>query len=258
MFEGPLLAMVPGDATCTVLQEDTVHYCQYPSLIMFDSSTVNKLGLPDEKHGGMRAWIDAATKLSMVYVGSAVYPGRAINSIPARASAVTPLSGPVLSLSLSVRMNVLVVLEGQDDKVTGPIFRDIADIVRDGLRNLGHPTRVVYCANLVTDACFVSGERLIVLAAHNLANYVTLEGVLAVLERSLIPSDSSESPTNCSCRSPVRFSSQSSLYRGGRFSCVLPTIECRVNPLANAPLPNPLVFLAFSAPNDQFCTISST
>lgn len=202
--------MVPGDATCTEIQEiqkDIMPYCPYASLVMFDSRTVSELGLPSEKHGGMRAWIDAATKLSMIYVGGATYPGRAIDSVPMQASAITPMSGPVLPFSYSVRMNVLVVLEGQNDKTTGPIFRDIAGIVRDGLRNLGHPTRVVYCANLVTDACFVSGEQVIVLAPHNLANYVTLEGALVVLERKLIPSDASES--NCIFLSPMIIYGQS-------------------------------------------------
>lgn len=205
MFEGPLIAMVPGDVADTDLQEDITPYCQYPSLIMFDLGTVNELGLPNENHGGMRAWIDAARKLSMIYVGGATYPGRAIDSVPMEASAITPLSGP--ALPYSVRMNVLVVLDGHNDKTTGPTFRDIADIVRDGLRNLGYPSRVVYCANLATDACFVSGEQLIVLAAHNLANYITLEGALAVLERNLIPSDASE--PDCVYRSPVIFSHQS-------------------------------------------------
>ena len=203
MFEGPLIAMAPGDATCTESQEGIVPYCSYPSLVMFDSGTVSELGLPNEKHGGMGAWIDAATKMSMIYVAGATYPRRTIDSsVRMRASAITPLSGPVPS-SHSVRMNVLVVLEGRNDKITGPIFRDIADIVRDGLRNLGHPTRVVYCANLATDGCFASGEQLIVLAAHNLANYVTLEGALAVLETKLIPPNASE-PNCCDCPSLVR------------------------------------------------------
>lgn len=185
--------MVTGDDVCTELHEDIVHHYQTPSLIMFDSGTVNKLGLPSEKHGGTRAWIDAATKLSMVYVGRVLHPEGAINSVPMQRSATMPSTGPALPLPHSMRMNVLVVLEGHSDKMTGPIFQDIADIVRDGLRNLGHPTRVVYCANLATEACFVSGEQLIVLAAHNLANYVTLEGALAVPEMNLIPSDASES-----------------------------------------------------------------
>ena len=193
--------MVTGDATCTELHGDIGHHCHHPLLIMFDSSTVNKLGLPNEKHGGTRAWIDAARKMSMVYQGSALHPRGAINSVPKQRSVTAPLLGPAFPFSHSMRMNVLVVLEGHDDKVTGRIFQDIADIVRDGLRNLGHPTRVVYCANLATEACFVSGEQLIVLAAHNLANYVTLEGALAVLEMNLIPSDASES--DCVCYSTL-------------------------------------------------------
>lgn len=204
MFEGPLIAMVPGDATCTQLQEDIMPYCPYPPLVMFDSRTVSELGLPNEERGGMRAWIDAATNLSMIYVAGATHSGRTIDSnVRMRASAITPLSSPVPS-SRSVPMNVLVLLEGQNDKTTAPIFRDIADTVQDGLRNLGHPTRVVYCANLATDSCFVSGEQLIILAAHNLANYVTSEGALAVLEKKLIPSDASE--PDCVCVSPVRTS----------------------------------------------------
>ncbi|CAM9132717.1 unnamed protein product, partial [Scytosiphon promiscuus] len=86
------------------------------------------------------------------------------------------------------RFNILVVLEGPSDHTTALVFQDIAQIVRGGLQDLGHPARVVYCTNLVVDRCFVEGDRLIVLAPHNLASY-SLDGRSAVLELQLLPPD---------------------------------------------------------------------
>ncbi|CAN0235606.1 unnamed protein product, partial [Hapterophycus canaliculatus] len=70
------------------------------------------------------------------------------------------------------RFNIIVVVEGPSDHTTALVFHDIAQIVQGGLHNLGYPSRVVYCTNLVADRCFVEGERLIVLAPHNLASYI--------------------------------------------------------------------------------------
>lgn len=86
-------------------------------------------------------------------------------------------------------MDVLVVLEGQHDQTTAPVFRDIADTVQDGLHRLGHPSKMVYCTNLATDECAAEGEKVIVLAAHNLASYVTVDVKSAVLDRRLLPSE---------------------------------------------------------------------
>lgn len=86
------------------------------------------------------------------------------------------------------QFNVLVVLEGPSDHTTAVVFQDIAHTVQGGLHTLGYSSRVVYCANLVVDGCFVDGERLIVLAPHNLASY-DLDGRSAVLERQLLPPD---------------------------------------------------------------------
>lgn len=82
---------------------------------------------------------------------------------------------------------MLVVLEGPSDHTTGLVFRDIADTVQDGLQRLGHPSRIVYCTNIAVDNCFVEGGKLVVLAAHNLASFVTADGRSAVLEKKLLP-----------------------------------------------------------------------
>lgn len=93
--------------------------------------------------------------------------------------------------SSNLQFNILVVLEGSSDHTTALVFQDIAQIVRGGLHSLGYPSRVVYCANLVVDRCFVEGESLIVLAPHNLASY-DLGGRSAVLEKQLLPPDAGE------------------------------------------------------------------
>lgn len=82
---------------------------------------------------------------------------------------------------------MLVVLEGPSDHATALVFRDIADTVQDGLHRLGHPSRIVYCTNLAVDDCVVEGGKLIVLAAHNLASFVTADGRSAVLDMKLLP-----------------------------------------------------------------------
>lgn len=166
----------------------TQHLYQYPSLIVFDSETISRLELPSEKGGGMVTWIQAVGAQSMLYVGNQVY--QKVEGTIAEESRTISLKIPLLPTKHSVRFNILVVLQGQGDKNTGLMFSDIANIVHEGLRALGKLSRIVYCVNLATDACFLEGEQLIVLAAHNLAIYFTLEGALAVLEGNLLPPDS--------------------------------------------------------------------
>ncbi|CAN0396281.1 unnamed protein product [Ectocarpus sp. 8 AP-2014] len=92
-------------------------------------------------------------------------------------------------LSVQQRIDVVVVLEGPSDQTTALVFRDIAETVQDGLQNLGHPSTIVYCTNLVADHCFAKGGKFIILAPHNLASYFTGGGGLAVLEKQLLPPD---------------------------------------------------------------------
>lgn len=89
----------------------------------------------------------------------------------------------------NTRIDVLVVLEGPSDGVTAPTFRDIAETVQDGLHGLGHPSRIVYCANIAFDGCVAEGRKVIVLAAHNLAIFSTVGGESAVLKWKLLPPD---------------------------------------------------------------------
>lgn len=89
----------------------------------------------------------------------------------------------------NTRIDVLVVLEGPSDRTTGPTFRDIAETVQDGLHGLGHPSAIVYCAIIAFDGCIVEGAKVIVIAAHNLASFLTMEGESMVLERELLPPD---------------------------------------------------------------------
>lgn len=84
---------------------------------------------------------------------------------------------------------MLVVLEGPSDHVTAPTFRDIAETVQDGLHGLGHPSNIVYCKNIAFDGCLVEGGKVVVLAAHNLASFLTEDGEPAVLEWKLLPPD---------------------------------------------------------------------
>lgn len=84
------------------------------------------------------------------------------------------------------------MLEGPSDDKTASTFRDIAETVQDGLHGLGHPSRVVYCTNIAVDTCVDDGGKVIVLAAHNLASFLTAEGDSAVLKLELLPSDAGE------------------------------------------------------------------
>lgn len=106
------------------------------------------------------------------------------------------LSHPTIStqklLSAQIRIDLVVVPEGPSDQTTALVFRDIAETVQDGLHNLGHPSRIVYCTNLVTDHCFAKGGSFIILAPHNLASYFTGDGGLAVLEKQLLPPDAGD------------------------------------------------------------------
>lgn len=88
-----------------------------------------------------------------------------------------------------MRIDVLVVLEGPSDRVTAPTFRDIAETVQNGLHGLGHPSTIVYCANIAFDDCVAGGGKVIVLAAHNLASFSTMEGESVVLKWKLLPPD---------------------------------------------------------------------
>lgn len=106
------------------------------------------------------------------------------------------LSHPTTStqklLSVQQRIDVVVVPEGRSDQTTALVFCDIAETVQDGLQDLGHPSRIVYCTNLVTDHCFAKGGKFIILAPHNLASYFTGDGGLAVLEKQLLPPDAGD------------------------------------------------------------------
>ncbi|CAM9274393.1 unnamed protein product, partial [Discosporangium mesarthrocarpum] len=84
---------------------------------------------------------------------------------------------------------VLVILQGPEDKTTQPVFRDIAEVIDYGLRSLGLQSKIVYCRNLLTDQCFTEGNKIIVVAAHNLISFVTAEGQLAVLSHKVLPSN---------------------------------------------------------------------
>lgn len=171
-------------------------YCPHPSLIMFDTETVNRLGLPSENGDGIGTWIEAAMDLSKIYVGSRG-DFQEVDEY-SDISTITPLSGITFPPLNNTRIDVLVVLAGPIDTMTAPIFGDIANTVQDGLRTLGHPSRVIYCSNLATDGCFAQGQQLIVLAAHNLASYFTSEGALAVLEMNLLPPEAGKS--HCASR----------------------------------------------------------
>lgn len=95
----------------------------------------------------------------------------------------------------NTRIDVVVVLEGRSDRVTGPTFRDIAETVQDGLHGLGHPSTIVYCANIAFGGCIAEGAKVIILAAHNLASFLvtTREGdELVVLKRKILPPDAGE------------------------------------------------------------------
>ena len=87
------------------------------------------------------------------------------------------------------RIDVLVVLEGPTDDTTSLTFRDIAETVQDGLHGLGHPSRAIYCTNIALDNCLDEGGKVIVLAAHNLASFLTADGDSAVLKWKLLPPD---------------------------------------------------------------------
>lgn len=76
--------------------------------------------------------------------------------------------------------------------MTAPVFRDIADTVQDGLHRLGHPSTIIYCTNIAFDNCVGNRRRLIVLAAHNLASFVTADGRSGVLEKNILPPGAGE------------------------------------------------------------------
>lgn len=191
-FKGPLLAVAPNDICAELLGGEQLHRCQYPSLVMFDTETVVRLGLPSVQESGMRTWIDSARIQSMVYIGT--LRGHRVPDSPPETSKFLPLSRPILPSTCIDKFNVLVVLEGDTDDVTAAVFSDIADIVQDGLDSLGYESRIVYCVNLATGDCFMKDEKVIVLAAHSLASYSTQRGTLAVLEGDLLPSDAGEAP----------------------------------------------------------------
>lgn len=181
--------MAPGD-TCAELLGEQLHRCQYPSLVMFDTETVVRLGLPSVLENGMTTWIDAARVLSMIYVGT-LRKYQVLDS-PPETSKTLPLSRPTLPSTCSDKFNVLVVLEGHVDNTTAAVFSDVADIIHHGLESLGYESRIVYCVDLATGDCFMQDEKVIVLAAHFLASYFTGRGTLAVLEGNLLPSDAGE------------------------------------------------------------------
>lgn len=187
-FKGPLIAVAPS-AICAELLGEQLR-CQYPSLVMFDTETVVRLGLPSVQESGMMTWIDSARIQSTVYIGTVA--GHRKPDSPPETSKLPPLSRSTLPSTCSDKFNVLVVLEGRTDDVTAAVFSDIADIVQDGLDFLGYESRIVYCVNLATGDCFMKDEKVIVLAAHSLASYFTQRGTLAVLEGNLLPSDAGE------------------------------------------------------------------
>lgn len=179
-FNEPLVSAVLGN-TATKLGA-------YPSLVLFSSETIVWHGLPNTNDGGIMAWVDAARRRSTLYVGN-----RRDNKLS---------GGPVVTSTVSsrlpppstqlLRFNILVVLGGRDDATTALVFKDIANIVDDGLQSLGHSSRIVYCTNLATDRCFDEGELVIVLAPQNLAAYISTHGTLAALEGRLLPRDAGE------------------------------------------------------------------
>lgn len=185
-FKAPLVAVVPDD-TCAGTQAQD-RQCQHPSLLMFDTETIARIGLPNATNGGTTEWLAGAKRHSMLYIGSA----RLESASDTPSEMPIPRRWLTAPSTRSARFNVLVLLEGREDATTGLVFKDIADIVHDGLQSLGHESRIVYCANLVVDNCFMEGEIVVVLAPHILARYFTEHGTLAATERHLVPSDAGD------------------------------------------------------------------
>lgn len=187
------MAWPADDSPCSTerLHALTEHLNLHPSLIMFDTETVRQFPIPNAQDGGIRVWIEAAMRRSMVYMGSQFF--RHVTGVRSESSGLNPARvNTHCSAGHCEYFNILVVLEGHSDTSTALVFEDIAITVKDGLDALGCTARIVYCANLATDSCFAEEEQVLVLAAHNLASYFTPQGTLAVLEGNLLPQDAGE------------------------------------------------------------------
>lgn len=182
MFEGPHIAFVSECISWAEVNGLHPPHPPYPVLIMVDTAIVDHFGVPKEG--------DASLKESAAYVGRR--PRRGIADVDKERPAGVSSNKPTFEREAPAHFKVLIVLEGSTDTTTALVFADIADTVHDGLSELGHTTKTVYCVNLATDNCFDEAEHLIVLAPHNLASYFTLEGKLAVLEGNMLPSDAGE------------------------------------------------------------------
>lgn len=181
-FKAPIVAMIPDGASAKV--EAGLSTFRRPSLLMFSSETVVRIGLPDANDGGIMSWIDTAWYESLLYTGHRLttehYLPITQGEVPHRLIASN-------HSSTRPRFNVLVILEGSNDSVTAHIFQDVANIVKHGIDSLGYQARITFCANLATDYCFDEEEHLIALAAHNLASFFSSDGLLAVLQGNLLP-----------------------------------------------------------------------
>lgn len=150
--------------------------------MMFNTETIARIGLPNANNC-ITEWLAGAERHSVLYIGNRRLENASDrpSEMPIPRRWVTPPS------NRSTCFTVLVLLEGRDDATTGLVFKDIADIVHDGLQSLGHESRIVYCANLVVDNCFREEEFVVVLAPHILASYFTEHGTLAAVGRHLVP-----------------------------------------------------------------------
>jgi hypothetical protein len=84
---------------------------------------------------------------------------------PSQAVAERAWSGPQCLLAFTV----LVVGDGRNDKYAGPVFNEIARSMCGALQEMGHWCRVQVCPDLLV--CPLQYRQLLVLGAHNLANY---------------------------------------------------------------------------------------
>lgn len=163
------------------------------------------IGLPTPENGGVTEWVHRASRNSTLYVGSERVENTSDTSSEAPITQRQLATAPP---TRSERFNVLVLLEGSKDAATALVFKDIAEIVHDGLQSLGHETRIVYCKNLSEESCFTDEEIVVVLAPHVLASYFTTQGGLVAMERNLVPADAGDTfdSGRCCSRSRLRLS----------------------------------------------------